>query len=257
MNYIIELAKLFSLSLGYGVFVFAPIAKSELTGGGFQKLLSTIAVISLFCAALLNIFNSIGPLSTENILIYTSIFAILFHRQLHDSFDKKNAVLWLLYLLPSFIGFISIFYFRKSVLDYLFVASSIYYLGAITYAMILGHWYLVTPKLSEKPLKIALYVTWAVFIPKLIWSGYEAYQAMDYLELGTRLGGGYSFNWMMFLMRAIWGYVIIFIMSLYTWKLVTMRSIQSATGILYAMTIFVFIGELISGYLFFKFGLYI
>ena len=257
MNFIIELAKLFSLSLGYGVFVFAPVARSEMTGGGFQKLLSTVCAISLFFAAVLNVFNGTSPIALENILIYISTIAILFHRQLHDSFDKKNVVLWLLYLLPSLIGFLSIYFFRKKLLDYIFVGSSVYYLGAITYAMILGHWYLVTPKLSERPLKISLYVTWAIFIPKLIWSGVEIYEAKEYLELGTRLGGGYAFNWLMFIMRGIWGYLIIFVMSLYAWKLVSIRSIQSATGVFYAMTIFVFIGELISGYLFFKFGLYI
>ncbi len=257
MNFIIELAKLFSLSLGYGVFVFAPVAKSEMTGGGFQKLLSTVCVASLFFAAILNIVNGMAPLALENILIYISSIAILFHRQLHDSLDKKNIILWLLYLVPSLIGFVSIYYFRAEILDYLFVSSSIYYLGAITYAMILGHWYLVTPKLSEKPLKVALYVTWAVFLPKLIWSSYEMISASEYLEMGTRLGGGYAFNWLMFIMRAVWGYLIILVMSLYAWKLVSIRSIQSATGVFYAMTIFVFIGELISGYLFFKFGLYI
>ncbi len=257
LNYIYEMAKLYFLAVGYGVFVFAPVAKSEMTGGGFQKLLSTVCVTSIFFVILINVINNISPVSVENLLLYTSAFSMLVHRQLHSNFDKKNGPLWFVYLLPVLISFYSLYFFENALVDYFFVLSSVAYLGAITYAMILGHWYLVTPKLSEKPLKIALVVTWLIMIPKIIWSGYEMYQASDYLVVGTTLGGGYSFNWMMFIMRGIWGYLIILVMSLYGWKLVCMRSIQSATGIFYAMTIFVFIGELISAYIFFKLGLYI
>ncbi len=251
------MAKLYFLAVGYGVFVFAPVAKSEMTGGGFQKLLSTVCVVSIFFVVLINVLKGSPTLSLENSLLFTSAFCMLVHRQLHSTFDKKNVPLWITYAIPTLTSFYSVYFFENTLINYLFVLSSILYLGAITYAMILGHWYLVTPKLSEKPLKIALVFTWLVFVPKLIWSGCSVYQAGDYLEVGTMLGGGYAFNWLIFIMRGVWGYLIILVMSVYGWKLVVMRSIQSATGIFYAMTIFVFIGELISGYIFFKLGLYI
>ena len=48
-----------------------------------------------------------------------------------------------------------------------FFFSSALFLGVITYSMLLGHWYLVVPKLS-RALKIALIVTWLVMLGKLL-----------------------------------------------------------------------------------------
>ena len=72
---------------------------------------------------------------------------------------------------------------------------------------------------------------------------------------GSNSAMGYMFNWIMLLMRLGWGYLVIAIMGYYTWRLTKMRSIQSATGVLYVMTFFVFIGELIAGYYHFKYGI--
>ena len=258
MNYIMEMAQFFLLSLGFGVFIFAPVAKSEMTGGGFQKLLTTVCLVSLFIAEICHVIGGKSATDLHSIVLYISMVAMLFHRQLHDTFDKKNIALWVLYSIPAVLTFVAFYTFLNSTVgNYFFILSSALYLGAITYAMILGHWYLVTPKLSERPLKIALIFTWLLFAPKIVWSGIELAAAGDYLEVGTRLGGGYAFNWLMVSMRGLWGYLVIIIMSIFGWKLVAMRSIQSATGIFYAMTIFVFIGEMISCFLFFKYGLLI
>jgi hypothetical protein len=62
---------------------------------------------------------------------------------------------------------------------------------------------------------------------------------------------------MLLTMRVSFGYLVILGMSFFNWKLLKLRSIQSSTGILYAMTFFVFIGELVSTYIFFNYGLYI
>lgn len=123
--------------------------------------------------------------------------------------------------------------------------------------MMKGHWYLVTPKLSEKPLVQSVVGIWLLMAMKVAVTAFGVYLAWDFFREYTTLGAGYAFNWLMLSMRLIWGYLVILVMSIFAWKLVRMRSIQSATGIFYAMVIFVFIGELISGYLFFKYGLYI
>ncbi len=68
-------------------------------------------------------------------------------------------------------------------------------------------------------------------------------------------GDGYTFNWLVISMRWLWGYVALAVLSAFAWRLCRMRSIQSATGVLYIMVFFVFVGELISGYLYFKHGL--
>ena len=51
-----------------------------------------------------------------------------------------------------------------------YLLSGMGYLGIITYAMILGHWYLVVPKLTEWHLKKALIAFWAVFTSKALSS---------------------------------------------------------------------------------------
>lgn len=258
MNDILVLAKFYLTSVAFGVFWFVPVADSKKTGGGFQKLLSTICASSVFGALILSFIGEGFAINFLNLILFASLIFILIHRQLHHFFDEKIGVNWIVYFLVSIFGFIYFIKEQNFVLENsLFVLSSVFFLGVITYEMILGHWYLVTPKLSERPLLVTTYLTWAITVPKILWSIYSITKADAFLEQYTTLGGGYSFNWMMILMRSIWGYLVIVVMSYFGWKLVKMRSIQSATGIFYSMTIFIFIGELISSYLFIKFGLLI
>ncbi len=67
-------------------------------------------------------------------------------------------------------------------------------------------------------------------------------------------GEGYVFDLLILSMRVFWGYFGIFVMGFFSWKLVNMRALQSATGMLYAMTFFVLVGELVAGYIYFKTG---
>jgi hypothetical protein len=78
---------------------------------------------------------------------------------------------------------------------------------------------------------------------------------MPYLEENTLLGDGYMYNWLFISMRWLWGYVAPLILSFFTFKLCKLRSIQSATGVLYIVEFFVIVGELISVYLMTKHGL--
>jgi hypothetical protein len=131
----------------------------------------------------------------------------------------------------------------------IFLFSSTLLLGIITYAMTLGHWYLVVPKLSEKPLKVAAIITWIILAIKISISAFTYLNNKDFFENAD------AFSSIIVIMRITFGYVAILAMSIFNWKLVKIRSIQSSTGILYAMTFFVFIGELISAYLYFNNGL--
>ena len=140
---------------------------------------------------------------------------------------------------------------------YILIASITIFFSVITYSMLLGHWYLVVPKLSARPLMIAAIFTWIILFTKIIWSSYAIYSNFAFFEEQTYLGAGYAFNWMLLLMRVSFGYVVILGMTFFNWKLLKLRSIQSSTGILYAMTFFVFIGEMVSTYIFFNYGLFI
>lgn len=136
-----------------------------------------------------------------------------------------------------------------------YALSSALYLGIITYAMILGHYYLVVPKLTVRPLIKSVVILWALMFLKVASSCFELYEKWAFFTEGTRLGAGFSFNWLLLSMRWLWGYVVIAIMSYFVWKLVRMRSTQSATGIFYAMTFFVLVGELTAAYMFLSYGL--
>jgi len=140
---------------------------------------------------------------------------------------------------------------NNNLLNGVFLFSSATFLGIITYAMTLGHWYLVVPKLSEKPLKIAAIITWIIFAIKILIMIFTLLNNKDFFENAD------AFSSIIVIMRITFGYVAILAMSFFNWKLVNLRSIQSSTGILYAMTFFVFIGELISAYLYFNNGLLI
>lgn len=249
------ISEFFLLSVSFGVGFFSFLANSKETGAGFLKLVTSIgfSCVGLACALYLAQGNS----DIYNISLYVLSFtafliSYLFHK------DEKSAFMWILYAVFSSALFALILDVSKYQLTpSLFIFSSVLLLGVITYLMVMGHWYLVTPRLSEKPLAVGIKICWVILFLKIIWSTVNAFQNSHYFSAGTMEAGGYAFNWMMLLMRYLWGYIVIGVMSYYTWRLIIIRSTQSATGVLYAMTFFVFVGELISIYLHFTYGLYI
>jgi hypothetical protein len=250
-----EIAEFFLISVAWTLTLFSPIASSKLTGNGFIKLLTNVSIGSMVIALIISFITQDKLLSYGLGLKFITLVALvattLFHR------DEKSLFMWILYaVIVVALGF-HIILFSPVILNSLFLFSSALLLGIILYSMVLGHWYLVVPKLSEKPLKIAAIVLWVILGIKIILSLMTTYNHFDFFEQQTNLGAGYAFNWLLLTMRLSFGYLVILGMSLFNWKLVKMRSIQSSTGILYAMTFFIFIGELVSNYIFFNFGLYI
>lgn len=255
MENVKTIAEFFLISLAFTYTLFSPIAPSHLTGNGFIKLISNLSIGSLVITLLMSLTSreALAPLGL--VLKLTATVALtataVFHR------DQKSWTMWLLYALVVASLGVHIALFAKDGPSAFFLFSSTLLLGIITYAMILGHWYLVVPKLSEKPLLICAVLTWVILAIKIISSVLNTLNHMDFFESQTTLGAGYAFNWLLLTMRMSFGYVVILAMSFFNWKLVRIRSIQSSTGILYAMTFFIFIGELVSTYLFFNYGLFI
>jgi hypothetical protein len=247
------IAEFFLISLAWTLTLFSPIASSKLTGNGFIKLISNLAMGSLVLTLIMYFvsggeFSSLGFI-LKIIPLLSLILISVFHK------DDKSFFMWLLYALVVGTLAIHIVAYSPVLPSALFLFSSALLLGIITYSMVLGHWYLVVPKLSEQPLKIAALITWVILGLKIISSLYYTYKNVGFFEEQTTLGSGYAFNWLLLLMRMSFGYLVILGMSIFNWKLVKIRSIQSSTGILYAMTFFIFIGELISTFMFFNFGL--
>ncbi|OUR93664.1 hypothetical protein A9Q84_19555 [Halobacteriovorax marinus] len=252
---ILNIAEFFFLTLALGVGLFTWIASSSLTGAGFQKLINSVCLGSTVMALIIHL--TYGTFSDPlSIIYYIAALSFLLIHQFHK--DEKSIFMWALFATHNLALLYLLLDFQNGwSTQFRFGLSSALMLGIIVYAMILGHYYLVVPKLSEKPLKISVLFLWAIMAVKVVWSGMETYNNWGFFKEFTTLGGGYAFNWLLLTMRVGWGYVVIFGMSIFTWKLVKMRSTQSATGVLYAMTTFVLVGELVSAYLYFKYGLLI
>lgn len=244
---------LFSLALGLGFYSF--LANTKETGAGFLKVLVSICGASSLTA--FGLHQTYGSLTDTQSLLYllaTTLFTIVYfyHK------DEKNFFTWTLYLFHNATLVLLLKEMNNSNLEhFVFSLSSVMFLGSVTYAMIMGHWYLVTPRLSEKPLIYATYFTWFFLLIKLVWTVVGVTENLSFFDQFTREGGGYAFNWLMLSMRTVGGYFVLGIMSIFAYKLIKMRSIQSATGMLYAMTFFIFISELISMFMFLNYGIYL
>lgn len=256
MNSITQtIAHFFFLSLAFGTQLLGPMVNTKLTGVGFYKLGISIVLASLVLALGVDYFMdpalSVNEIVCYGVLILSNVLGSVLHK------DKKTWPMWFLYGLQiavfGTLTFIS-FGFNPALIS--FFSLSMGLLAISNFAMILGHYYLVVPKLSEEPLIYCLYILWTVMFLKIFSSlGVIFSTARPFLEEGTQLGDGYMYNWLFISMRYLWGYVAPLILSFFTFRLCKIRSTQSATGILYIVEFFVIVGELISVYLMSKHGL--
>jgi hypothetical protein len=245
----------FLLSLAFGTQLYSPVVSTRLTGVGFYKLGTSIVLSCLVLALGLDYFMAPSLTVIEwwcyGILIVSNIATSFLHR------DVKTPLMWGIYIL-QIITF-SVLIFNVMVFDpvwIIFFFMSMTLLGISNFSMLLGHYYLVVPKLSEEPLIYCLYIVWICFFLKIISSLAIFFSiGKPYFSEGTLLGDGYMYNWLFLSMRYLWGFVAPVVLSLFTFKLCKLRSIQSATGVLYIVEFFVIVGELISVYLMAKHGL--
>ena len=125
-------------------------------------------------------------------------------------------------------------------------------LGASSVSMLLGHWYLVSPKLSIGYLKantiglIASLLIRSILLAVVVLSARLQLHDMHFFEMYG------IFFWQ----RVGLGLFLTLILSVLTYFCVRIRSTQSATGILYVVLVFCLIGEVIGSYLFAKTGIW-
>jgi hypothetical protein len=120
--------------------------------------------------------------------------------------------------------------------------SSAAVLGAAFTAMLMGHSYLLAPAMALTPL---LRLIGLLFVSLAIRAGIAA------TSLGLFWTAGHSLTnvrvvllWLP--VRWVVGLVLPLVLGIMAWKTARMRSTQSATGILYVVVIFCFLGELLS-----------
>jgi hypothetical protein len=122
-------------------------------------------------------------------------------------------------------------------------------LGWSLITMLLGHWYLVAPKLDFRHLTIFNWVLLATVVLKTasfgasLWAASSA-ETQSWGAL-TSFTGEAMFLWI----RVLWGLVGSLLLTLMALHCSRRQSNQSATGILYVMVVGAFIGEITAYYL--------
>jgi hypothetical protein len=118
-------------------------------------------------------------------------------------------------------------------------------LGTATTAMLMGHSYLIAPSMSLTPLLRLLGALLTAIVLRAavagtglwFWTANRSLAMLDDVTLLLPLRWGL-------------GFVAPFVLGVMAWQAAKIRSTQSATGILYVVVIFCFLGELISQLLF-------
>lgn len=122
------------------------------------------------------------------------------------------------------------------------IVSSSLVSGLITTAMLLGHWYLNSPTMRLDPLKRLLVMLIVAIAVRMVISGIGAGIEANRL---SATAGGITLSWMLFVaLRWTAGLLLPLVLTYLTWQTLKIPNTQSATGILYAGVILVFIGEL-------------
>jgi hypothetical protein len=127
-------------------------------------------------------------------------------------------------------------------------------LGGVWASMILGHWYLVTPKLPELPLvRFSRWLTWALLAQLAlfaVWLGLGAGPA------GTPAFAALFGPWALFVwLRLLVGLVFPIIVSWAAIQTARTRSMESATGLLYINVGTIAAGTILAAGLYFGAGL--
>jgi hypothetical protein len=118
-------------------------------------------------------------------------------------------------------------------------------LGSALSAMLMGHIYLIAPSMSLAPLQRLLVL---LGIALLVRMGVEGYAAWLWWRWTSHFRSGMLGNDALLFLPVRWGvgFVLPLVLGWMAWQTTRIRSTQSATGILYVVVIFCFLGELTS-----------
>ncbi len=243
----------FLIYISLGMLFFLPFVNILKTGPGFHKLITLICIICnvsmiFITKKFINTNFSFEPY--EYLIAGLTILCIWFIYYIEKASPKLSKILVYVLSFSSMVtGLVVILAFKIYFKTY-FLNSSSYllvstlYFSNVIFSMILGHYYLVVPKLSEKPLLNLHWVLWVLLIIKILYFAYSISTFNIDLNIAS------LFDMIMISMRVLWGFLAIFVLSIISYRLSRMRSIQSATGVMYVSTFFVLTSELIALYYF-------
>jgi hypothetical protein len=126
--------------------------------------------------------------------------------------------------------------------------------GGVFAAMILGHWYLVTPKLPEAPLILIARVLLGIVAIQVVL--FAAWTATGAGPAGAAPFAALTGSWALFVwLRLIVGLVFPLIVSWAAVQTARSRSMESATGLLYINVGSIAAGTILAAGLYFGAGL--
>lgn len=142
--------------------------------------------------------------------------------------------------------------YRAALLAASLLASALL-LGWSLITMLLGHWYLVAPKLTFRHLTVFSWVLLAAVLLRIVSvaaslavaAGVDPIVEPHPLRVLAGFGGQGIFFWF----RLLWGLAIVLPLTAMALHCARQRSNQSATGILYVVVVGAFIGEITAFYL--------
>jgi hypothetical protein len=141
-----------------------------------------------------------------------------------------------------------------SVLLFVELAAMSAALGGVWAAMILGHWYLVTPRLPEAPL--IRFSRWLGFALAAEVALFVAWLGLGAGPAGTPAFGGLVGPWALFVwLRLLVGLVFPLVVSWAAVQTARSRSMESATGLLYINVGTIAAGTILAAGLYFGAGL--
>jgi hypothetical protein len=236
------LQSLVTITLGQlatGILIFIAFVPPSKIGAGFGRFHAVLALV-LWLIALR---------ATINLPLIVLVFLLL----LVAVFSAKEQIYYPALLSSIITSFYILLAQEKAGIFHglLIHLPGILVLGSSSVAMLLGHWYLVSPKLSIFYLQG---LTIGLILAILIRSGFVLQAVVANTSQLERINFFQSYG-LFFLQRIILGLGLTLILAILTYACVRIRSTQSATGILYVILVFCLIGELIGSYLFLKTGL--
>ena len=142
---------------------------------------------------------------------------------------------------------------HRGALLILSLCASSLLLGWSLITMLLGHWYLVAPKLTFRHLTVFSWILLGVAVLRLLSVSASLTVAAGVDELvephPLRAVAGFEGQGVFFWFRVLWGLAIVIPLAAMALHCARQRSNQSATGILYVVVVGTFIGEITGLYL--------
>jgi hypothetical protein len=120
-------------------------------------------------------------------------------------------------------------------------------LGSAVTGLSLGHWYLVSPTLSVRPLIELTFVCLGALVAQIV--------LLPLLLFAARSPGSLFSEYALFFgVRVVFGLVVPLAAGVMTWRTARIRSLDSATGLLYIVAALILAGEIAARTLFFLTG---